>query len=526
VKPPKLERSFWLLLMTGVALRCLALNQPLLDAHLIRQCQTAATTQDLIEQSGFNLSSRIPWAGDLNVRHLEELPVYNYLVIGVYKVVGNLDASGKLTSIILWTASFFVLQFIWRRFLNSEQTFWANLLFVFAPLEVFYGQAFMPEMLVQFLAFAFVLLAICYHENPTLIRWIACAAVGLIGLLIKLPEFSHLYLILIALIFMHERARTLIRPRYLVAAALTIVTLKVWSNYLDAVNVDSLSFGSSKQNLQIFIGSWQSRFQFVPWAMICLYLVAFVLPGPIIFVAAWGFWTFLRRNRTKILGLWLLSLALFYLLWFGNTAANQSYYNLPAVAPLCALVGVGMTKLLSMPFFNQWRRTVIIIAPLLVVVPAIPVYRYLWRQDWQLFAACEWVRANTQPNDVILFRPNHSSSMIDYPYNPVMSYYGRRPTFVWTSYTPETYRQAALDRANFAVITVPQPPPAGLLGIVNRFRHFDRVAEPIEWLETNGFRIIVNQTDFLVYARDKVSLNNSMLRKDLWNRAKQMRFDY
>lgn len=498
---PKLERWFWLLLAFGVVVRCVALNQPLIDAHLIRQCQTAAATRSLIEQPGFNLSFRIPWAGDFNVRCVQELPLYNYMVIGVYDLIGNLDASGKLTSIILWAASFFVLQFIWRRFLNSEQTFWANLLFVFAPLEVFYGQAFMPEMLVQFLAFAFVLLAICYHENPTLMRWTACTAVGLIGLLIKLPELIHLYLILIALIFIRERTRALIRPRYLVAAALTIVALKLWSNYLDAINVDPLSFGSSKQNLHVFIGSWQSRFHFVPWAMICLYLAAFVLPGPIIFVAAYGFWIFLRNQRAQILGLWLLSLALFYLLWFGNTAANQSYYNLPAVAPLCALVSVGVTKLLSMSFFNQRRRLAIIVATLLVAVPAIPVYRYLWRQDRQLLAATEWVRANTQPNDVILFRPNHSSSMIDYPYNPVMSYYGRRPTFVWTRYTPETYRQAALSRANFAVITLPQPLPAGPLGIVNRFRNFNRAPEPTDWLEAAGFRLFEAHPPFSVYSR-------------------------
>jgi hypothetical protein len=449
------------------------------------------------------------------------LPLYNYLVIGVYQLVGRLDASGKLTSIMLWAASFLVLQFIWRRLLDFEQTFWANLLFVFTPLEVFYGQAFMPEMLIQLLAFAFVLLAIRYHETPSLIRWVACAAVGLIGLVVKFPEFCHLYLILIALIFVSEGARALPRLRYLVAAALSIVALKVWSNYLDAINVDPLSFASSKQNLQIFIGSWQSRFHFVPWAMICLYLAAFVLPGPIIFVAAYGFWIFLRSQRaltgrddfqvahlgdpkTEILGLWLLSLALFYLLWFGNTAANQSYYNLPAVAPLCALTGIGMGKLLSVPFVNRWRRAAVVVTTLLVVVPAIPVYRYLWRQDRQLLATTEWVRVNTQPNDVILFQPNHSSSMIDYPYNPVMSYYGGRPTFVWTRYTPETYRQAALERANFAVITLPQPLPTGLLGIVNRFRRFNRAPEPTDWLEAAGFRLLEAHPSFSVYARSNL----------------------
>lgn len=90
----KLERSFWLLLVAGVVLRCLALRQPLLDAHLTRQCQTAAATESLIEAPGFDLSSKIPWAGDRNVRYLQELPLYNYLVMAVHHLIGNLDVSG------------------------------------------------------------------------------------------------------------------------------------------------------------------------------------------------------------------------------------------------------------------------------------------------------------------------------------------------------------------------------------------------------------------------------------------------
>src|SRR5437588_6015064 len=241
VMPLKRERSFWLFLLVGIALRCVAINQPLLDAHLIRQCQSAAATESLMNQPGLNLSSRIPWSGDIDDRYVQGLPLYNYLVIGVYRVIGNLDESGKITSILLWAVSFLCLQSIWRRLLDREQTNWANLLFVVAPLGVFFGQAFMPEMLVQVLAFSFVLLAIRYNEAPTLARWISCVAVGLTGTLVKLPETVHLYLILIGLVFSREGRKALVRPRYLIAAALTIAALKVWGNYVDTVNVGPLS---------------------------------------------------------------------------------------------------------------------------------------------------------------------------------------------------------------------------------------------------------------------------------------------
>ena len=163
-----LPRSFWLLFLLGIALRCVALNQPLVDAHLLRQCQTAAATKSMLAEPGFPLSARIPWQGDLVTRFILELPLYNYLVIGTHHLTGHLDLSGKLTSILLWAGSFLCLQFIWRRMLDERQTLWANGMFVIAPLSVFYGQAFMPEMLIQALAFGLILTTLFTTKVPPL----------------------------------------------------------------------------------------------------------------------------------------------------------------------------------------------------------------------------------------------------------------------------------------------------------------------------------------------------------------------
>ncbi len=499
----KLNRSVWGFLIIGIALRCVALNQPLVDAHLLRQCITASATKDLIDEPGFHLSSRVSWVGDLDVRYIQELPIYNYLVVGVYRIIGNLGVSGKVTSILLWAASFVCLQFIWRRILNAQQTFWANLLFVVAPLSVFFGQAFMPEMLVQALAFVFVLLVLRYDENPSLLQWSLCAAVGVAALLVKLPETAHLYLILGFLVFRREGRKALVRPRYLVAAALTIVALKLWGNHIDAVNVGPLSLDSSTGKLGGYIGTWNSRFHLLPWAMVGLYLAAFIVPGPAALITAYGLWILLQTKREKILGPWLLSLLLFYCLWFGVGPNSQNYYNLPALAPLCALFGIGMTSLLEWQMLLRWRRIAMTVAILLVVLPAIPVWQYLFKQDRQILAAALWTKANTQPGDVILFRPAHRWDMIEHPYNAVLAYYSERPTFVWTDMTPKPYQRMALERARYAIVTVPQPSATGgLLGSLNRFRG-SRVPEPesLNWLEASGFRIFATGKGFVVYRR-------------------------
>lgn len=499
----KFDRSVWLFLLIGIAVRCVALNHPLVDAHLIRQCQTAAATKSLIAEPGFHVSSKIPWLGDLDAHYVLELPIYNYLVIGVHFLTRNLDLSGKLTTILLWAASFICLQFIWRRILDSQQAFWANLLFVVAPLDVFFGQAFMPEMLIQLLAFAFIWQVLRYEENPNLVRWIPIAGIGLLGLLVKLPETAHLYLILGFLVFRREGWKAAIRPRYLLGAIITIVAIKGWSSYVDSVNAAYLPEWNSAGNLRGFIGSFGSRLQLKPWIMIFLYLGILIVPGPAALAAAYGFFEYIRKHREKILGLWFLSLAFFYLLWFGNGATGQSYYNLPVLAPLCALFGIGMHELLQKKWILRWPRIAAASAVMLVVLPAIPIWRYLFQEDRQIFEAALWTKQNTQPGEVTLFRLNHRPDMTDYPYNPVPAYYSERPTFIWTTTIPEVQDRMMLERARYAVVSLPQPAAADWLAIMNRFRSASAPGpESLEWLEQSGFRLLTKQTGFEVFKKD------------------------
>src|SRR4029077_15495308 len=107
----------------------------------------------------------------------------------------------------------------------------------------------------------------------------------------------------------------------------------------------------------------------------------FIASGPAALIIGYGLLIFLRRQREKILGFWLLSLVVFYLLWFGFAATNQSYYNLPALAPLCALFGIGMRELFSSQYFIRWGRAATIWAPLLVILHTIPVCPCLFSTD-------------------------------------------------------------------------------------------------------------------------------------------------
>ena len=318
----------------------------------------------------------------------------------------------------------------------------------------------------------------------------------------KLPEVSHLYFILAVMIFRAEGWRALFRPRYLIAGIITAAALKGWGNYADSVNAALLPEWSSKYTLPGFIGTFASRFTIRPWAMIVLYVGAFIVTGPAALAAASGLWIFVRQRRSGILGLWLVSIALFYLVWFGNGGTAQSYYNLPALGPLCALFGIGVSAFLSWKKLAFWPRAGAFAVWATLLLCVAPVLRYLFKQDRQILAAAVWTRDHTLPDDLILFRANHRWDMVDYYYNPVFAYYADRRTFVRTRLTPEPYLRAGLERASYAVVTLPPVPIVGLMAKVNHFRGSTGLQqESLDWLEGAGFRLLASEDGFAVFKR-------------------------
>jgi 4-amino-4-deoxy-L-arabinose transferase-like glycosyltransferase len=488
----------WLLFFGGLLLRCVALHQPLVDSGLLRQCQTAAVTRDLLAQGGFPLSSAIPWAGDLHERFVLELPLYNYLAIAVTALTGDLVLSGKLVSIALWAAAFWLLQNVWRRMLPPGAVGWANLLFVASPLGVFYAQAFMPESLVQLLAFAFVLLVIRYDEVPTLPRWWAAAAIGLLGLLVKSVATVHLYALLLFLILSREGWRSLLRPRYLAAGFLTAAGVFAWGRYLDAVNVTDYSFSGSGANLRGFIGSWQLRVQWRTWWKITLYLGGFLAPGLALLAVARGVPVALQRRSRFLIG-WLLALVIYYLLWLGNGPASQGYYNLPALAPLAALFGLGVCAFLQ--HARIWPRIATALAVAATLVCAAPVWKYLYTPDRTILTAALWTRQHTAPGTLVLLRAAHRADMLDYAPNAVFPFYAERPTLVWVAGIPEPYRTAALERSRCAVITKPQP-EGSILSFIRRLRGLPTPPpESADWLLPLGFTLVADEPAFRAFER-------------------------
>jgi hypothetical protein len=490
----------------GIVLRLLALHQPLVDAHTFRQCQTADATRSLITEPGWHLSSSVSWKGDSQARLLQELPVYNYLAAMVHAVTGRLDQSGKLVSVALWALSFCLLQGLWRRLVPPRAAFWGNLLFVLAPLEVFFGQAFMPEMLIQVLAFGFLWASFRYVEQPTWSRWLVCALAGLLGLVVKFPETAHWYLVLAFLLFQKERWRCLWRPRYVIAALVTIAAVKGWSLWVARVNQAGFPDWMPQTALASFLGTFGARFRPGHFTMIAKYQGLFIFSPVGLGLAALGLWELIRRRTAPSL-CWLGALAVFHLVWAGPASSGQSYYNLPAVGPGCMLFGLGMVRWLDgvKPCWGEgaprWAAAIVLV----LLLPALAAGSlYQFQPDRVTYESALWVRDHTGPNDLILFKCNHRLDGVNYPHNCTFPYYAQRRAWVYTQEMPETERERAVTTSQWAVVTRPPTAPSTLEKWRRRFRYSGAELAPdnMNWLTNQaGFALFYQGASFTVYRK-------------------------
>lgn len=492
---------FWWMLALGVALRLATVGQPCFNNSNLRQTQTAVVTQSMITGGGFALEGAVSWMGDQEARLLLELPLYNWLVAALHAVIGHLDVCGKLVTVGFWALSFWLLQFLWRRLLDVEETFWANFLFLFAPLSLFFGQAFQPEMLILAAGLGLLVLLWKYLENPTLAWFLGLAATGLIGLLLKAPEILHLYLVIVVMIGAREGVAAVRRPRYWVALLATAAILRLWSRQIDRVNAAHFGEWTSAKVVEFMIGPWLEHVHPVGYLRLLVYLTLFCGAVSGMVWVLWGLKEMWQRRRNLFIIAWLGSLVFFYVFWAGAAARVHSYYHLPALGPVCLLFGLGAVRCLKTERALRRPLAARLGLALVVLAGAAGPCAFLYQQDRVLMAACDWLRRHTAPEDLVLVRVNHRTDTSTYRHNSTVAYYGQRRIWCWVPDLPEPDRQRALRTSRWALVT---HPPTKVEPVERWRRWVKQMPLPVEdmsWLETKGFAKHFQGDGFTVYKR-------------------------
>ena len=452
------------LLLLGVLIRLPGLCHPIEEGH--RNAQTATLTAGMIEDGRLCLDPIAPWRGDLTARLVLELPIYNLCVLALAKIPGlSLDVAGRSVSLIFWALGFWLLQRLWSQALPKDAHFWANLLFVLAPMSWYLSTAFMPETLVQLLSITFILLVIRHSCQPSSANAAALVVVAGLGLLIKLPSFAHLGIFLILVLVDRGGRRALLNPILITGGLIIVASLLAWSHFIESVNSAYFAYWTGRENLIGFIQPGTSRLSSTFWIKFFGYNLAYIVPpmaAPFLILGFISTWKARRDSFFCRVWLYLFSSLLISWLVWGKGASAQNYYNLPNLICFCGFFGVGINRLLQWRFIKSFPAVLSFLCSALLWGLGIAwCYTGLWylsKPDAITLRVASWVKQNAAGSDLLLYQPRHSSTVMDYEHQPLLSHLTGRRTWIWTRSTPGWEKDRALQSSSFLIVTEPQKP--------------------------------------------------------------------
>src|SRR6266498_1882407 len=130
----------------SVAARLVSINQPYVDHWSWRQSDVAAIARNFSE-GGFRFAyPQIDWAGDATGYVGTEFPILPFLAAVCYKIAGIHESIGRSQGVIFFAVSLPFFFLLVREIFGSTAAIWAAFFYSFAPLNIFTGRSFMPDV--------------------------------------------------------------------------------------------------------------------------------------------------------------------------------------------------------------------------------------------------------------------------------------------------------------------------------------------------------------------------------------------
>ena len=186
-------QAMWLAMaicILAVATRLVFINQPYIDHWSWRQSDVAAIARNFL-QNGFRFGyPQIDWAGNAPGYVGTEFPILPFIAAVCYKFAGVHEWMGRIQAVILFAVSLPFFFLLVREIFGSTAAVWASFFYCFAPLNIFAGRSFMPD--VPSLSFAIVGLYFFLRWVQHAESWSFFAAVTAISLSLLLKITSIL----------------------------------------------------------------------------------------------------------------------------------------------------------------------------------------------------------------------------------------------------------------------------------------------------------------------------------------------
>jgi 4-amino-4-deoxy-L-arabinose transferase-like glycosyltransferase len=332
----KLVIGVWIL---AVAARLIFVNQPYIDHWSWRQSDVAAIARNFSE-GGFRFGyPQIDWAGDATGYVGTEFPILPLVAAICYKSAGIHEWIGRSQATIFFALSLPFFFLLVREMFGSTAAFWATFFYSFAPLNIFAGHSFMPDVPSLSLAIIGLYFFLCWIRDHESVPFFLAAIAISLSILIKITS------IVIAVPLAYLVVGRLCQPRTLsgftqkrptiygaiaLFAAITLLPSAIW--YSHAYQIAERFYPHH------LFGAGGVRIENLGWYWDIARQTATSSLTPVLLIMAFiGLFVAPRSKRSLLFHWWLAGMILFMIVvGYGN---RHRWYQLPLVPITAAFAG-------------------------------------------------------------------------------------------------------------------------------------------------------------------------------------------
>lgn len=346
----KNKRNFYLVLIivfAGLALRLYKIDQPILEYFPERQTQTAEISRNIYVNGWQDFwVTKIRYEKGFPTPLVLELPVYNLIVAGFWKIFGAMVIWGRLVSLAAYVTAVIFFALIILKYSNKKILFPSLIIFVFSPLHVLVSRSFQPDEL----ALMFLLAAVYYSSFFFL----------MMSGFIKLP----FYLFGLIFTFQKQKKVGLRILKYLIF----FIPISVWSTRASMI-MKGEGYAGNYAISNWFDPLFLLDYRFYTSVFNILHINVLTTLG-LLFFAVGLFYGW----REKSMDLWKkwLFVSLLYIAFFNRHVSTHEYYSLPLLPPLAAFSGAGVVSILeSIGFKKNTSKKFFILSLILLITFAL-----------------------------------------------------------------------------------------------------------------------------------------------------------
>src|SRR2546423_9679311 len=347
------QRIGFAICVLAVAARLILISQPYVDHWSWRQSDVAAIARNFL-QNGFRFAyPQIDWAGNAPGYVGTEFPILPFIAALCYKFAGIHEWVGRIQAVILFAVSLPCFFLLVREIFGSTAAVWATFFFSFAPVNIFAGRSFMPDVPSLSLAIVGLYFFLRWIEDRESVSFLLATITISLSILIKVTSIviaAPLLYLAVAGIGDPCRFHTkLMRSRnhrcqlqLLLFTAIALLPSAAW--YWHAYQV------AEKFYPHHFFGAGGVRIESFSWYWNIARQTATSSLTPILSIMALiGLFVAPRSRYSRLFHWWLAAMILFFVVvGYGN---RHRWYQLPLVpiaaafaGAACAFVGSGISS--------------------------------------------------------------------------------------------------------------------------------------------------------------------------------------